>query len=151
MHIFTDSSVNQTLNKAVGAYTILNNLEDPINMKYIILESNSSTIAEMLTIRHVLNEIVKLNLMNDHNYLYTDCDNFVKLINKRQYDDKLKSHRRYELYKELIDLIMKLRITVIWTKGHSKLEDKTERYQQIFSIVDKFARNKLRESFNEPI
>jgi len=143
MHIFTDSSVNNTSGKAIGSSLILNSLTDNFSLndiQSIELNSTSSTMAELLTIKHVLSLVD-----SKHNILYTDCENFVNLINKRQYDDKIKNHRNYNLYIELINLIDKYKTTVIWVQGHSKQVDKIETYEKIFTFVDRHARKKLRE------
>ena len=155
MYVFCDSSVNNKKCIAIGAYLFLedinnfnvNEVETEIQNKISIIQfdSNSSTIAEYLTIKYVLE---KLDLMYTNKYpnitLYTDCENFVNLITKRKNNPKLVNHRNYELYIHLINLIEKLNITVIWTKGHSNKENKIHNYQKIFSLVDDEARNTLR-------
>lgn len=99
--------------------------------------------AELATIKHVLNELDKYNLTEDI-YLYTDCENFVNLINKRQHDANLPKHSNYKEYKEIIDQVNKLKLKIIWVKGHDKQINKTELYETIFSVVDKTARLRLR-------
>ncbi|ARF11728.1 ribonuclease H [Klosneuvirus KNV1] len=146
MHIFTDSSVNTKTKTGIGCYLILNSLDDEFtqeNIQTIQLNDTSSTMAELDTIKHVLIEIDKYNLTDDI-YLYTDCENFVNLIEKRQYNENLVKHTNYKEYKEIIDLVNKLKIKVIWVKGHDKQINKTEQYEKIFSVVDKTARFRLR-------
>lgn len=148
MHIFTDSSVNNTSGKAIGSFLILNSLTDNFtqnDIRSIELNSTSSTMAELLTIKHVLSLIDSKHYNLENVYLYTDCENFVNLINKRQYDDKLKSHRNYELYIELANLIDKYKVNMVWVKGHSKQANKLETYEKIFTYIDRHARRKLRE------
>lgn len=146
MHVFTDSSVNTKTKKGIGCYLILNSLDDNFtqeNIQTIQLNDTSSTIAELDTIKYVLTEIDKYNPTEDI-YLYTDCENYVNLIEKRQYDENLIKHTNYEMYKEIIDLTNKLKIKVIWIKGHSNQANKTEHYETIFAVVDKTARFRLR-------
>jgi len=146
MHIFTDSSVNTKTKTGIGCYLILNSLDEEFtqeNIQTIQINDTSSTIAEFSTIKYVLNELDKYNPTDDI-YLYTDCENFVNLINKRQYDNNLIKHTNYKEYKEIIDLVNKLKINIVWVKGHDKQINKTEPYEKIFSVVDKTARFRLR-------
>lgn len=153
MYIFTDSSVNQQSNKAIGSYLILNNLDNGnyTDIKFIEFDSRSSTIAEFITIQHVFkyvessfNQVYGNYSVVPPIYLYTDCENFVNLVTVRK--DKIKNtNKNYELYKYLIDTVHKYNIEVIWTHGHSKGELKTENYEVIFSLVDKHARKTLRD------
>uniref|UniRef100_A0A6C0CA52 RNase H type-1 domain-containing protein n=1 Tax=viral metagenome TaxID=1070528 RepID=A0A6C0CA52_9ZZZZ len=142
MHIFTDSSVKNNI--AIGCYLIIEDLDDPIDIKTISMISSSSTIAEMTTIHHVLVIVDMMPNKLSHITLYTDCENFVNLIERRQYDEKLKNHRNYEFYKTLIDLVKNNNVDVKWIKGHSKKADK-DKYEMIFSLVDKQARKLVRQ------
>jgi len=146
MHIFCDSSVNNQTKKAIGSYLILNDLYDnatSYNINFIQFDSTSSTIAELLTIKYVLSNL-NTTFDKKQTILYTDCENFINLINKRRYNPNLENHRNYQLYKDLILLVKRFNTIVVWTKGHSKKEHKIETYQQIFSQVDKHARKTLR-------
>jgi len=73
----------------------------------------------------------------------------VNLINTRQYDAKITKHRNYIWYEELIKLVTKFQINIIWVKGHSKREHKYEIYQDHFAIIDKHARNLLRNRISK--
>ncbi len=119
--------------------------------KYFSFQSTSSTMSELITIKQVLDSI-KLNGFesNNKNYLYTYCENFVNLITVRRYKENLKIHRNYVFYTNLINFVDSLNIEVIWVKGHSKKSLMTEKYQEIFSDVDNFARKKLRDQLMEP-
>lgn len=147
MYIFCDSSVNNKSNVGIGAYLVLSDISDVkenYDIQTIKLDGVTSTIAEFLTIRHVL---LNIKECTGEIYLYTDCQNFVNLINERQYKPNLVKHRNYELYKELIDLVEKFNVKIIWTKGHSSQDNKKENYQKIFSRVDHHAREILRYFF----
>lgn len=142
MYIFSDTSINTTKSLAVGCYYFTNDLSDVIDMNeihHIVFESASSTIAEMTTIKHILENNICMN-----STLYTDCKNFVDLVSVRQYDEKILHHRNYDFYKEIIDLINLNNVKVIWVKGHSKKELKTSNYDKIFSVIDKRTRKMTR-------
>lgn len=152
MHIFTDSSVDHKRNIGIGSYLFLENLDlaNETNIKHIKFDSTSSTIAELFTIGYVfnyLNSIYKNPTKAPSIYLYTDCENFINLITIRK--DTIKTtHRNYKLYKYLINTVQKFKINVTWTKGHMAKKSQTEKHQCIFSMVDKHARNILREAVN---
>jgi ribonuclease HI len=144
MHIFTDSSVKN--NTAIGCYLILDKLDDVIsNIETIWMVSNSSTIAEMKTIHYVLTIVDRMADKPKYITLYTDCNNFVELIERRQYDEKIKDHRNYKFYQCLIDLVNRNNVEIKWIKGHSKKADKKEKHDIIFALVDKQARKLVRE------
>lgn len=151
MYIFTDASVSPKSKKGIGCYIIMNNLDEFVNKKNIIcleFDNVSSTIAELKTIEHILNQIeLKYDTFSEclNITMYTDCENFVKLINKRQYDKKLKNHTNYDWYQKIIRSVNKFKINIVWVKGHSKQENKHEIYQKNFSIVDKYCRRTLRD------
>lgn len=143
LYVFTDASVNKNLQKAVGGYLILDTLDvesitdDQFN--YIVMDSSSSTIAEMTTILQVLSALYTSKYQIT---LYTDCLNFVNLVRKRKDKPKLSQHRNYHLYKQLIDLSSK--IDIVWTKGHDNQNNKTQPHQTIFSLLDKAVRSYCR-------
>ncbi|QKF94326.1 ribonuclease H [Fadolivirus algeromassiliense] len=147
MHIFTDSSVNVKYNKAIGCYLVLDDLqmkemEITVNYNdicYLDLNSNSSTLAELETIKYILSKYCTDNNI----YLYTDCSNIINLYNKRTYS---KSHKHAELYKILLDYINNNNINIIKVKGHSKKSDRLTIEEVIFSVVDKAARKRLRST-----
>ena len=150
MHIFTDCSVSRNFGKATGSFLFSDSLDtvDPAHIKLIQFDSRSSTIAEYLTIGHVFDylNILYEKLVDDipEIYLYTDCENFVKLVSIRK--NKIKTtHRNYSLYQYLIQTVEKFKINVIWTKGHLEKELQKEKHQKIFPLVDTHARQNLRK------
>lgn len=150
MHIFTDGSVNCLVNKSIGCYLILDNLNSQIDSNKIVsieYNINSSTMVELLTIQHILNliDIKFKNKKFPKIYLYTDCMNFINILTIRKNKENFKKHKNYIFYKELILLIQKFNIKVIWIKGHDKKINKIEEYQKIFSIVDKHVRKLSRK------
>ena len=76
--------------------------------------------------------------------MYTDCENFLNLINKRQHKTKLKNHRNYDWYQKIINITNKFKIKITWVKGHSNQENKIEIYQKHFPIIDNYSRELLR-------
>ena len=109
--------------------------------------------SELKTIKYVLefidNKQEEYNKDKKKIYLYTDCMNFINLITKRKNKENLKAHINYELYNTLINLVAKNKVNVIWVKGHNKKILKIEKYQKIFSIIDKQTRKLLRNSIKK--
>lgn len=172
--LFSDASVNFNKATSVGCFTLVdldlnndnnsgnncnncNNNEVDINnnevdvekldIKLIVFEGTSSTMAELITIKEALEyvslyitEQLSKQLKEVKTVVYVDCLNFVKLINQRQYEEKLKKHRNYEFYKELIDIVNSLNIEIIWSMGHIPTINQTTTQQKIFSKIDKVSR-----------
>jgi ribonuclease HI len=156
MYIFSDVSVEPKSKKGIGCYIIMNDLNELLNQENIVcLEfyNTSSTIAELKTIEHILNQI-ELKYDNFSKYpnitMYTDCKTFLNLINKRQHKVKLQNHRNYDWYQKIICSVNKFNINIIWVKGHSKQKDKPEIYQKHFSVIDDYSRSILRNLITCP-
>ena len=152
IYVFSDASCNPSKDKSIGCYTFIKNDLSVLNLDIQIhqMDFSSSTLAELNTIKVALeyshNKIKELFTGKDIEItLYTDCKNFVDLITKRKDNDKIKAHRNYEFYKELIDLIAVYKTNVYWIKGHDKKDNKISQSQKIFSILDKKARQLARE------
>ena len=143
IYIYTDCSVNPQTKKGIGSYIITNNLD--VRERDIVdlyLENVTSTLGELLTIKHILNNYIFDE--NDKIYLYTDCKTFLDLIKRRQYENHIINHKNYQLYTELINLVNKYGINIVWLKGHAS--QKNNIHERIFSIVDKHCRNILRHN-----
>lgn len=145
MHIFVDSSVNHKKNKAVGCYVVVNDLSIDLkqireNIQFITLESNSSTAAELEIVKYIFSIIVSNG--THPIYLYTDCQQVAHLSTKKGYSHH---HKNKDIYEEILYYLDKLNITVIKVKGHVKKDLQDDKKQQIFSLVDKAARKKVRE------
>ena len=123
------------------------------DINHLVFENTSSTMSELKTIKYVLefidNKQEEYNKDKKKIYLYTDCMNFINLITKRKNKENLKAHINYELYNTLINLVAKNKVNVIWVKGHNKKILKIEKYQKIFSIIDKQTRKLLRNSIKK--
>lgn len=143
MHIFIDSSVNPIEKKSVGCYLVLDTLdvvdseEFPNNiicdLKTIQLKTTSSTDAELELALYVLDRYGMNN-----NTIYTDCNNLYNLKN-RNYSP---THTKACTYDKLKELLVKTNIVKV--KGHNKKELQINKYDVIFSYVDKQARKNLR-------
>ena len=145
MHIFVDSSVDHKKNKSVGCWVAVYDLERDLdviaeNIQHIFLQSNSSTSAELETIKHILSNVTS-NGKHQIN-LYTDCSRLVKLYENKSFK---KNNKNADIYKELLDLFDELNVKVIKLKGHLKKELQIDKKQQIFSLVDKRSRKMMRE------
>jgi hypothetical protein len=151
MHIFVDISANPQSQVAVGCYLILENLN--INLptikpliQSIQLTSTTSTMAELELIDRILQMLPRSERTDESQptqiILYTDCNNFYNLFVKRSYS---LNHRHAELYARLLDHITRLSLIVVKATGHSKKELQVTPEQQIFAVIDKFARKLLRK------
>ncbi len=151
IYLFSDASCNPSKNKSIGCYTLVTNLDivnlDSLDIHTYEMDFSSSTMAELMTIKQALTYAHERLVLSGQTSitLFTDCENFINLIQKRQHKEQLKNHTNYELYKELIDLVALHDTNIIWTKGHDKKDNKNELYQQIFSVLDKTARRLARE------
>ena len=148
-YLFSDASCNPSTNKSIGCYTLIQNLASNLDIHIHKMDFSSSTMAELHTIREALkytHKVIKeLNVKDIEITLYVDCKNFVDLIVKRKDKENIKTHRNYELYKELIDLVAVYKTNVCWLKGHDKKDNKILDTQKIFSVIDKKARELCRE------
>lgn len=148
MHIFVDISANPQKECAVGCYLIILDLDIELteiknSLQTINLAETTSTAAELELI-----DIVLTNTQPQENpiNLYTDCNNFYNLFIKKSY---CTNHHSAELYAKLLVHIERLNINVIKIKGHAKRDLQISIEQQIFSILDKFARKTLRKQICE--
>ncbi len=153
IYVFSDASCNPLKNKSIGCYVFMRDDADISNLDIQIHQMNfsSSTLAELNTIKVALEythqKIRQLFTEKDdiEIALFTDCKNFVDLIGKRKDSDRIKTHRNYEFYKELFDLVTVYKTNVHWIKGHDKKDNKILQSQKIFSILDKKSRQLARE------
>lgn len=171
IYLLSDASCNPSKNKSIGCYFAITSCDSSYDVHPLIqtyqMNFASSTLAELTTIRealkyaHSMFETMDTTISNttynttynttsnttpyNEITLYVDCKNFVDLIKTRQNKDNLKTHRNYELYLELINLVNMYKTNIVWTKGHDTKEGKIESYQKLFSILDKTTRNLSRK------
>lgn len=155
IYLYTDASVNPIEKKGIGAFYIADNLDYDHDMIHHIksqihsikINTGHCTFAEQTTIEHVFKYLDQLPEKPDNVYLFTDCKSFVDLPKRK--DTIKKTHPHYELYMNLIHAVEKYKVNIIWTKGHSSQEEKTENYEHIFSLVDKHARHTLQNLISQ--
>lgn len=137
LHIFSDASCSKKY--GVGCYCILSSLNDILDIKVYELMCHQSTTMEFMTILNALESINNTEKLNIS--LYTDCNNFIKYT---------KTKKTNAIDEDIILRFDKIfynnNINVIKIKGHSKKCDKTTKEQEIFHIIDKFARKSLRNN-----
>jgi ribonuclease HI len=149
--LFTDGSSHPQTNIGFGAYLLiiddsksLDELQDDIKLK--MFENTSSTKLEVQTMLWALSNID----IKEEFVVYTDCQNIIGLANRRK---RFESNNyltkkgnliaNHELYKEFYKLTDNLNCQFIKVKGHKETSQKDE-IDKIFTLVDKAARDKLR-------
>jgi len=155
LYLFTDGSANPQKKIGFGAYLLLNedklhsttlSKNDVVTKKF---EDTSSSKLELEAMLWALNEICE---KNNEVIVFTDCQNIIGLKDRREKFEKnnyitskktlIKNH---ELYKEFYRLTDKMECNFVKVKGHKKNEEKNK-IDNIFSLVDKAARDALREA-----
>ncbi len=155
LYLFTDGSANPQKKIGFGAYLIVNkdelysatlSIDDVFTKKF---EDTSSSKLELEAMLWALN---KINADNKKIVIFTDCQNIIGLYDRRERFEKnsymtskntlIKNH---ELYKEFYKITDKIECNFVKVKGHKKHEDKNM-IDKIFTLVDKAARNALREA-----
>ncbi|MBU1216277.1 ribonuclease H [bacterium] len=152
--LFTDGSANPQTQVGFGAYLLLqkDNIFCPASLQNIQtkkFEHTSSTKLELETLLWAFKEIdIKLFPV----LVYTDCQNILSLMSRREkfeqnnYKSKTgKEIKNHLLYKEFYIFTDLHKCEFSKIKGHKKKEFKDE-LDKIFSLVDKTARNALREN-----
>lgn len=152
-YIFCDISVEPKSKIGFGAYLVLNDLTEEIhdkNIRLVELVDTSSTKAEIETFITALNSIP-----NDTSDLiiYTDSQCLEGILDRRKRLEKKNFQGRggelnnAELYKEIYKLYDKLHFKIVKVRGHAKVNEQNK-YEKIFSFVDKASRRALREIIN---
>lgn len=149
--LFTDGSVNTKSKMGCGAYLVVDDNNDNIELlkvKITFFKNTSSTKLELQTLLWALN-----NLLNIDNkiFIYTDSQNIIGLGNRRKkleennfYSGKGKRLNNYELYQQFYKLSDQLNFELIKVEGHL-ISSKKSNIDKLFSIVDKASRKALRE------
>lgn len=156
--ILSDASFDPKSGKGVGARLLLPedslNKTPPYEIKTQDLDGENiarlefiSAIGALLECRGKLQALEKAELI-----LVTDCKAISNLLDRRapleetQFISKQKGHElaNADLYREFLKLYDELHLHIFWVKGHSPKEERTQ-LQQLFSMVDKAARQRLRE------
>jgi ribonuclease HI len=151
--IFTDGSVDTRSKIGYGAY--LSVFEGGLSLdllkscvKVRRFERTSSTKLELQTLLWALSDV---EASGRKVIIYTDSQNIMGLRRRRdrfeKNDYRSKKNRRlnnYELYQEFFRMIDSLDCEFIKVRGHKASHQKND-MDAIFSLVDKAARNALRE------
>ena len=152
-YLFVDGSVNPQLKIGFGAYLLTNTncnystiKKDDIKTQKF--ENTSSTKLELQILLFALNNI---DLEEYNLTIYTDCQNILTLNSRRDTFEKnnyltktnkvIKNSIEYKEFFKLIDLC---NCNFVKLKGHKKKSTK-DNVDQIFTMVDKTARLKLRD------
>jgi len=152
-YLFVDGSVNPQSKIGFGAYLLANTdciystiKKDDIKTQKF--EDTSSTKLELQILLFALNNIA----LKEYNLtIYTDCQNILTLTSRRDTFEKnnyltktnkvIKNSVEYKEFFKLTDLY---NCNFVKLKGHKKKSNK-DNIDQIFSLVDKTARIKLRK------
>ena len=153
LKLFTDGSSHPQSKLGFGAYLLIEDENKPFNLlkedvKIKRFEDTSSTKLEVQTMLWALND---MSCGNEKIIIYTDCQNIIGLNNRREkfeQNNYLTSKgtliANHELYKEFYCLVDNLNCHFVKVKGHKKSYLKDE-IDDIFTLVDKASRDKLRE------
>lgn len=170
--IFTDAATSSKSVISVGAFLLLEQQHideyseytpEKLSTKladmiiYKEYKSKKSTWSEIKTVIDALH-LIQINFVIGIKVaIYTDCQSFCDLINRRK--DKLiknnfitkagKPHPNTELYKELFAITEKFQIKTFKIKGHALTAHRLTVQEKIFAILDKLSRNKLRSILND--
>lgn len=160
--IFSDASFDPQSAIGVSATLILTNQSFIKDFKIVDLEILTRRIdreniarLEFLAVISALiewKEKYQTTTTNAKITLVVDCMAIKNLLHRRERLEKNKfmSLRKSQvlanadLYQKFLDLYDELRPDIIWIKGHSPKTSQSK-LQQVFSMVDKVARKKLRE------
>jgi ribonuclease HI len=168
--IFSDAATSPQQEIAIGAFIVItpNDIENYAkltaeNLQNIIAntivyrsyKTKKSTWAEMTTIITALHDLEPQENPIKKVTIYTDCQSLCDLLGRRklklQENDfrtrSGKTHPNADLYKTLFAITEKFHLTAIKIKGHDTQRLTIE--EQIFSILDRLSRKKLREILNK--
>ncbi len=157
MQVFTDGSVNTQLKVGYGAYLVVFDLSESIDLlkdtvKVKRFEQTSSTKLELQTLLWALGESIALANGSDITLtVYTDSQNNIGLPGRRArleernyFSSKNKRLNNYELYQEFYQLTDRLNCGFVKVVGHQASSKKNE-IDRLFGLVDQASRRALRE------
>lgn len=146
--LFCDGSVNPQEKIGFGAYFIFNEKVQNQEIKIKKFKNTSSTKLELEVLLWALDDE---DLENKQVVVYTDCQNILSLLNRKEKLEKNyyltntgKIVKNHELYKEFFTQYERLNISFIKVEGHKKSSLKDE-IDMLFNLVDKASRKALRE------
>ena len=137
-NIYSDSSI---LNKSIGiGCYYIPQLYDTI--KTVKIDTNKSTLMEIYTLIQSLDDLTTKSHNIESINIYTDCQGFVKLANRRNnIIHKLDANNNlHNLYLQYYNYLDKYNIVVHKIKGHTKKDNRITEHEKIFDTVDKYTR-----------
>jgi ribonuclease HI len=152
--LFTDGSVNTQTNIGYGAHLVMSEFGLSLDSLSLLIkvkrfEPTSSTKLELQTLLWALSEIQSLE---SKVIVYTDSQNIMTLPGRRDrfecnnyYSKKNKRLNNYKLYQEFYRMTDQLDCKFVKVRGHLVSSQK-DNIDRIFTLVDRTARNKLREN-----
>jgi ribonuclease HI len=152
--LFTDGSVNPQTKIGFGAYLLIqkDNISFPTSLQNIRTKKFENTSSTKLELEALLWALKEIDTKIFPLLVYTDCQNILGLGRRReifeQNNYKSKSGKEitnHLLYKEFYIFTDLHKCEFSKIKGHKKKEFKDE-IDKVFSLVDKAARNALREN-----
>lgn len=170
--IFTDAATSPQAGIAVGAFLCLDerhivkyaefsmemlSAELSDKVVYKDFESNKSTWSEIKTVIHALDVVLKSTRPGCKIEIYTDCQSLCDLLGKRK--EKLEKKKfmtragkplqHVNLYKELFEMAGHFQVQTFKLKGHHPKSHRLTLQERIFSLLDKFTRQRLRSIINK--
>ena len=150
--LFTDGSANPQKKIGFGAYILID--DENYDLEYlkskVVLKRFENTSSTKLEIQTLLWALSDINIIDSTIEIYTDCQNIIGLLNRKEKLQALNYHsssgkllNNSELYREFFELLEKYDCEFIKVKGHKKNSLKND-IDEVFNIVDKAARTALR-------
>ena len=160
LRVFTDGSVNTQLKVGYGAYFVVSDLNESIDLlkdtiKVKRFAQTSSTKLELQTLLWALGKTVTLANSRDMVMtIYTDSQNIISLPGRRDhleqnnyFSGKNKRLNNYKLYQEFYRLTLELNCKFVKVVGHQS-SSKKNKIGKLFSLVDRASRRALRENYS---
>ena len=153
LKLFTDGSSHPQSKLGFGAYLLIEDENKSLELlsKEVKIKKFEDTSSTKLEVQTMLWALSDLKNTKDEIIIYTDCQNIIGLKDRRKkFEEKsyLTSKgtliANHELYKEFYCLVDNLNCHFVKVKGHKKSYLKDE-IDDIFTLVDKASRDKLRE------
>ena len=148
--LFTDGSVNTKRKIGYGSFLLLNKTDlasSELDIRTKRFQNTTSTKLELETLLWALVTIdirnVKLSVFTDSNLIMGLNDRRANLEKNNFYSATNKRLNNHLLYRDFYMMFDQMDFKLFKVKGHSKSSEK-DRYDKLFSIVDKASRKALR-------
>jgi ribonuclease HI len=116
----------------------------------VVLQRFEETSSTKLELQNLLGALERLDVDGKELIVYTDSQNIVGLLGRRERfernDYRTKKREKianHELYKLFFQWMDRLSCTLIKVEGH-KVSDQKDRIDELFTLVDRASRDKLR-------